>query len=282
VSQKLENVKALYIEKYILLTGGHTGIGLGVTKKLLKLENKIGLIIRNESRKKMLLSELNGFPQELIDNIDFFYADLSDQAQIRAAAQEIRDKWPRVDRLFNNAAVLVPGRKKSKQGNEHHFEVNTLAPYLLTTELKPLLLNSADAIVITTVTDGMHRRKLRTDQIMNTDYKRGMMLYGQSKQGAMLLMNDLTKSWQGVKFLAVNPGQNKTKMTTNDAPGIIKYLARFFFNEPEVGSQRIYNAGFDELFTSENGVYITGDKVVAIKYELSAQDKEALLAGIYN
>ena len=39
------------IENYVLLTGGHTGLGLGVTKKLLNAENKIGLIIRNESRK---------------------------------------------------------------------------------------------------------------------------------------------------------------------------------------------------------------------------------------
>ncbi len=270
------------IEKYILLTGGHTGLGLGVTKKLLKPENKIGLIIRNESRKKASLSELNGFPQELIDHIDFFYADLSDQVQVRAVAQDIRDKWPRVDRLFNNAAVLVSGRKNSKQGNELHLEVNALAPYLLTTELKPLLLNSADAVVITTVTDGMHRRKLRTDQILNHDYKWSMILYAQSKQAAMLLMNDLAKSWQGVRFLAVNPGQNKTKMTTVDSPGILKYLARLFFSEPEVGSQRIYNAAFDERFTAENGVYIAGDKVVAVKYGLSVQDKEALLAGIYN
>lgn len=268
------------IEKYILLTGGHTGLGLGVTKKLLKAENKIGLILRNESRKNALLTELNGYPQESIDSIDFFYADLSDQAQVRSVAQDIRDKWPRVDRLFNNAAVLITGRKNSKQGNELHFEVNALAPYLLTTELKPLLVKSAEAVVITTVTDGMHRRKLRTDQILNKDFKRSMMLYAQSKQAAMLLMIDLAKSWQGVRFLAVNPGQNKTKMSTEDAPGILKYLARLFFNEPEVGSQRIYNAGFDEQFSAENGVFIAGDKVVAVKQGLSEQDKEALLAGI--
>ena len=48
-------------EAYILLTGGHTGLGLGVTKKLLKPEDKIGLIVRNESRKQATQSELNGF-----------------------------------------------------------------------------------------------------------------------------------------------------------------------------------------------------------------------------
>ena len=158
--------------------------------------------------------------------------------------------------------------------------MNALAPYLLTTELKPLLLNAADAKVITTVTDGMSRRKLRTDQILNKDYNQTMMLYAQSKQAVMLLLNDLGKSWQGVTFAAVNPGPNKTKMTTVDAPGILKYLARLFFNDPEVGSQRIYNAGFDERFTAESGVLITGDKIVAVKHRLSEQDKELLLAGL--
>ena len=270
------------IANYVLLTGGHTGLGLGVTKKLLKPENKIGLILRNESRKEALMSELSGFSQELVNNIDIFYADLSDQAQVRAVAQEVRDRWPRVDRLFNNAAVLVSGRKYSKQGNELHLEVNALAPYLLTTELESLLLNSADSKVITTVTDGMSKRKLRTDQIMNPDYKNSMMLYAQSKQVAMLLMNELAKSWQGVSFLAVNPGQNKTKMSTEDAPGILKYLARIFFSEPEVGSQKIYNAGFDERFSAETFAHITGDKIVVVKHRLSAQDKETLLAGIRN
>ena len=270
------------IEKYILLTGGHTGLGLGVTRKLLKLENKIGLIVRNESRKNAALSALNDFPQELIDGIDFFYADLSDQAQVRAIAQEIRDTWPRVDRLFNNAAVLVSDRKLSKQGNELHLEVNALAPYLLTTELKPLLLNSAEAAVITTVTESMHSRKLRTDQILNNNYKSTMGLYAQSKQAAMLLMNELATSWQDVRFLAVNPGSNKTKMTTEDAPGILKYLARWFFSDPDVGSQKIYDAGFDVRFSAENRAYIANNKVVAVKHGLSVQDKEALLAGIHS
>ena len=266
------------IENYILLTGGHTGLGLGVTKKLLKPENKIGLIVRNESRKQSTLREFNDFPQELVDNIDFFFADLSDQAQVKAVAKEIKDKWPRIDHLFNNAAVLGAGRKSSKQGNEIHFEVNTLAPYLLTTELKPLLQNSANARVVTTVTAGMHRRKLQTGLILNDG--RGMNLYAQSKQAVMLLMNDLAESWNGVKFSAVDPGPNKTKMTTSEAPGLIKYLARFFFNDPEVGSQRIYNAGFDDRFNTANGVYITGDKIVAVKHGMTAQDKKTLLAGI--
>ena len=267
-------------EKYILLTGGHSGIGLSLTKSLLKPGNKLGLIIRNEARKNEALMELCDFPTALVDEIDFFFADLGDQQQVRLAAMEIKNKWPRVDRLFNNAAIVSPVRKKSKQGNEMHLEVNALAHILLTQELKPLLLNSNDATVITTVTGGMNRRKLRIDQILNDDYK-GMMLYAQSKQAVMLLMNDLAASWDSVKFFSVNPGTNKTKMSTGDeAPIFMKFIAHLFFNEPEYGAQRLYNAAFDPRFSAENRAYITGDKVVAIKYGLTAQDKTALLAGI--
>jgi NAD(P)-dependent dehydrogenase (short-subunit alcohol dehydrogenase family) len=134
---------------------------------LLKPGNKLGLIIRSESRKQDVLTEFSEFPKALVDDIDFFFADLSDQEQVKSVAQQIGDKWPRIDPLFNNAAILGGGRKISKQGNELHLEVNTLSPVLLTQELEPFLLNSADAKVITTVTGGNHSRQLSTDQLLS-------------------------------------------------------------------------------------------------------------------
>lgn len=270
-------------EQYILLTGGHTGLGLGVTQKLLKPGNKVGLIIRSEARKQQTLSAFDGFPNELIDKIDFFYADLSDQAQVRAVAREIAKKWPRIDRLFNNAAIFDPRNERhtSKQGNEMHLEINVFAPLLLTRGLQSLLENSAEPKVITTVTSGMGRRKLRTDQILDENYKRGASLYMQSKQAIYHLMNDLAQEMPTVKFVAVDPGPNKTKMTKQDSlPGLMKLVVRLFFNEPEVGTQRIYDAGFDARFAAENRIYITGDKIVPIKHGMMEQEKQALLAGI--
>ena len=55
-----------------IITGGHSGMGLELTKKLLTEGHKIGLIVRSESRKKEtknLLSSEN--------TIDIFVADLS-------------------------------------------------------------------------------------------------------------------------------------------------------------------------------------------------------------
>ena len=269
---------------YILLTGGHTGLGLGVTKKLLQPRNKIGLIIRSEKRKDQTIGEFADFPKELVDDIDFFYADLSDQEQVKAVAAEISEKWPRIDRLFNNAAVLggsEKGRMWSKQGNEWHYEVNALAPYLLTTELKSLLENSNDAKVITTVTEGMDRREISTTQIFDKAYARTMSNYAMSKTAAMFLMNDLAEDWDGIKFLSVNPGANRTPMTQEgNTPWIIKKILSLFFSDPSVGTQRIYNAGFDASFADSNGVFINKDKIVPIKPTMSADQKSQLLAGI--
>jgi len=72
----------------------------------------------------------------------------------------------------------------------------------------------------------MHKRKLRTDKIFDENFT-GMMLYAQSKQVVMLLLDDMADGGLTVKFLAVNPSANKTKMTTGDeTPAMIKFLAR--------------------------------------------------------
>jgi len=39
-------------KKRILITGGHSGIGLELTKTLLKEDNKIGLIVSERAKKK--------------------------------------------------------------------------------------------------------------------------------------------------------------------------------------------------------------------------------------
>lgn len=64
-----------------------------------------------------------------------------------------------MDRLFNNAGVLLDNLYYSSQQNEMHYEVNTLAPILLTLQLSKLSRFSKDAFVVNTITGGMHKQK---------------------------------------------------------------------------------------------------------------------------
>ena len=74
--------------------------------------------------------------------------DLSDHRSIRAAAAELLDKYPQIDALFNNAGVLLGDHTTSPQGNEMHFEVNTLAPYQLMRLLRPALQAAGNSVVV--------------------------------------------------------------------------------------------------------------------------------------
>ncbi|MEM7800903.1 MAG: SDR family NAD(P)-dependent oxidoreductase, partial [Chloroflexota bacterium] len=98
--------------KYII-TGGHSGIGLELTKMLLEEGHKLGLILRSQKKIEAAVKEIG-----TRENIDFFIADLSDQGQVRQIASEISDKWGYVDGLFNNAGVLLDQPYDSPQGNE--------------------------------------------------------------------------------------------------------------------------------------------------------------------
>ena len=264
----------------IIITGGHSGIGLELTKKLLYEGHKLGLVMRSEQRKNELAELMD------ISEIDFFYGDLSIQSEVRKVAEDIKSKWQQIDILFNNAgmAIMKGDRRTSKQGNEYHLEINTLAPSLLTNELKPLLLNSADAKVVTTVTQGLNSLPLKTENIFDQGYSSGMNLYSQSKLAVMLLMNDLAKQdgWQGVKFLSVHPGNNKTNITQSkeNMPAFIKLMVSLFFKSPNFGAQRLYNAAFNERMQSLNGVYLYNDKVLDLKYTLSSADKKLLMSAI--
>ncbi len=262
-------------QKHILISGGHSGIGLELTKMLLNDGHKIGLILRGESKKSEVQKEFND-----ADNLDFFFADLSRREDIFRVCDQIKTSWSEIDILFNNAGVLLPDLQYSAQGNEMHFEVNTLAPYLLTTNLKELFDKSSNASVINTVTDGLEKRTTFDVQELKkpAKFKKLFGSYMQSKFALTLLMNDLAKDWKNVRILNVSPGANKTKMTGGDGmPFWLKPLRNLFFAKPTKGAKFLYDAAFDKRFEKLSGVYIQNNKVKDLKIKLEEKDKVELL-----
>ena len=83
----------------IVITGGHSGIGLELTRLLInKPEHSIGLVMRAKSR-------VQDLPPEIRDanNLTVWEADLSVQTQVVTVAKTILKDWGSVDVLFNNA-----------------------------------------------------------------------------------------------------------------------------------------------------------------------------------
>lgn len=261
----------------ILLTGGHSGIGLELSKLLLKEGHHLSLVVRSEKRRAEAIQALG------TTELNFFYADLSNQQEILQVATEIRSKLDHLNGIFNNAGVLSDQAYYSPQGNELQFEVNTLAVYLLSKQLTDLLDKSEAPFIVNTATGGMHSmNKLDLGDLKRPKkFIKLLGSYRNSKFAMIQLMNHLAKEWPKVRVLNVDPGPNKTNMTSGS--GMPKWLLpfrNFIFSPPTKGAKLLHDGAFLEKFAGKSGIYITGGKVRPLKMDLDRVAVEQLLANI--
>ena len=260
--------------KHIIITGGHSGIGLELTKRLIAEGHKLGLIIRSEKRKNETIHAIGD-----AENIDFFFADLSKKSEITKVVDSIKSAWPKIDGLFNNAGVLLDKAYYSERGNEMQFEINTLSVYSLTEQLKPLLEKGKNPFVVNTATGGMHAQKSLNIENLKKPKKFVKLIgsYMYSKFAMILMMNHLAKEFPQIRVVHVDPGPNKTNMSSGAGmPAWLKPIRNLFFSEPTKGAGKLYDGAFGKAFQNQNGIYITGGKVKAIKLEITNKEIDEL------
>lgn len=101
--------------KVIVITGGASGIGESITKKLTDEDGIPCIIDYNEQSLSKISDELTGRDIKFIS----VYADLTDEDSCRNAVTKIIDKYGRIDGLVNNAG-LNDG-VGLEHGNAHDF-----------------------------------------------------------------------------------------------------------------------------------------------------------------
>jgi len=124
--------------KYAVVTGGVRGLGLGIVRALLadNVVDRVAIIDR----------ELGPTPSEIADRVEGFKADVTDEAQIHAAANAITSRFgPHPDVLCNNAGGGESGWFESGKESEWHsveiwrryVELNLNSVYLVSKEIAP-------------------------------------------------------------------------------------------------------------------------------------------------
>ncbi|XP_003747905.3 retinol dehydrogenase 12-like [Galendromus occidentalis] len=132
--------------KVVLITGANSGIGKVTARDLLQRGATVIFGCRN-------LKKASAVAQELLQGksdgrIVMKRVDLSDFHSIHTAAREILAEEERLDVLINNAGTVASDFKLTTDGFEKAYQVNYLAPVLLTELLLPLLKRSAPARVV--------------------------------------------------------------------------------------------------------------------------------------
>lgn len=201
--------------RYALVTGGSSGIGLETARGLMPHFDVVGIVGRNSGRLASAAEDL----RQGGGRIETFRADFTSLADVRRLADEVKERFDALSVLVNNAGVWHRERTLTHDGYEETFAVNHLAHFLLTNELKDLLVSAAPARVVN-VSSSMHVRpkSLNWDDLMFEKDFRGFWAYGHSKLANVLFSNELARRWKdlGVTANALNPGNVRSRITRNN------------------------------------------------------------------
>lgn len=130
--------------KTILITGGGTGIGFSIAKKLSGKGNSIVLAGRREDKLKSAAAQL--------PNASYVVADVTKEADVENLVQQVKKQFGGLDILVNNAGVVTAYPLDSEDGvyekAKFEMDLNYLSVVRLTEKLLPLLKASRDAAII--------------------------------------------------------------------------------------------------------------------------------------
>ena len=130
--------------KVFIVTGATSGVGRELAKILYAHNAKVYIGARSEGKALEVIRQTKSQYPGSTGDIVFLPLNLEDLTTIRRSAEEFLSKEDRLDVLWNNAGVLgpVPGLK-TKQGYELQLGTNTIAPFLFTKFLTPILVRTA-------------------------------------------------------------------------------------------------------------------------------------------
>ncbi len=230
--------------KTALVTGGGTGIGLGIAKELINANAKVILTGRREDVLKEACSQLG-------KNAHYMVSDLSQINTIPELVTNIESKFGSIDILVNNAGIHL--KKWAQETTDEEFfkiiQTNLLSVFALTREVaKSMIQRKTGSIILISSMAGL----FGIDRVS---------AYGTSKTALIGLMNNLVTEYSqyNIRVNCIAPGWITSNMflnAINQDPErkqkIINRIALPDFGTPEdIGNAAVY-------LSSHAGRYITG------------------------
>jgi len=214
----------------VLVTGGTNGMGKGVAKVLMEVDNQtheVILLCRSKELGEATIREIGN--STLNKKISFVLCDLARLRDVRNVISEIQNKHNYLDCIFINAGLgYAAKRVETEDGMDSHFQVNYLAQFMLTLNLLNLLENSENGgRVIFNVTRG---GKIFWDDIQmnkNWSFENGIHQAMVAKRMFLVKLHDLYNGVNGPKVSFIGFEISKTVWSNqlNIIPVSMKIMA---------------------------------------------------------
>jgi NAD(P)-dependent dehydrogenase (short-subunit alcohol dehydrogenase family) len=238
-----------------VITGATGGIGRAAALELARRGADVAVVGRDPERVKETADAAGASGH---------VADLSSLEEVRRLADELLDRYERIDVLANNAGAMFTSRRVTPDGYEQTFALNHLAPFLLT-QLLIERLRESRARVITTASDAHTGGALDLDDLQSESSFRPMRTYSTSKLCNVLFTRELAKRETEITATCFHPGLVRTGWGKND--GLLYRIGLTaispFMRSPERGARSLVWLALSDEAAGLDGVYVQDEKVHA-------------------
>lgn len=181
----------------IVITGASSGIGRAAALELAWQGHDIIAVGRDPERTEEVAARTGGRS---------ILADLGSLAGVRALAEEL-EELPRIDVLANNAGAIIRGpRGLSPDGFERMWQLNVLAPFVLTEWLAPRIRETGGRVVFTgSVAHSFGDVRLDDLGWSTRPWLDGWRQYGAVKRANLMLARE-TPRRLGIDAYSFHPG----------------------------------------------------------------------------
>ena len=246
-----------------LVTGANSGLGLIAARELARAGARVVLACRNTDKGATALREItNELPEA---EAELAALDLASLDSIRSFAQEFLKAHDGLDLLINNAGVMAPPRRTTKDGFELQFGTNHLGHFALTGLLLGALEGQRDARVVTVSSTAHRMGRINFDDLHGERRYRRWRAYGQSKLANLIFALELDRRLRAagstISSLAAHPGYAATNLQSASAPvldrAVMVVTNLLIAQDAEVGALSLLYAATQPGL--EGGTYVGPD-----------------------
>jgi NAD(P)-dependent dehydrogenase (short-subunit alcohol dehydrogenase family) len=246
-----------------VVTGANSGLGLASAEALAAAGATVVMACRDTGKADVVAAPLRGRHPNATVVVEPL--DLADLDSVAAFAERFGAEYGDLDLLINNAGVMAPPRRFTKDGFELQFGVNHLGHFALTGQLLGRMEGREDARVVTVSSTAHRLGRISFDNLEGERRYFRWFAYCQSKLANVLFMAELERrlraAGSGIKSLAAHPGYAATNLQTAAPPALDQVFLtlgnRLLAQSPEMGAlPQLYAATRPNL---DGGLFIGPD-----------------------